>query len=86
MITAVTAIREATEKGGTPNPALSTLSNVRNQLQLFSATNIVHGASGDFNIHPETGDRVHDDAYPLQPNRLPSPIPTSQEPTPHSTP
>jgi hypothetical protein len=86
VIAAVTAIRKATENGATLTPKLPELFAVTNQLQLFNTSNVVPGASGNFNIDSLTGDRIYNDTHLLKPNRLPLPIPAPQEPTPQPTP
>ncbi|MEV0202551.1 hypothetical protein [Nonomuraea sp. NPDC050691] len=82
VTTAITAIRRATERGGTPDPALPKLFAVRDQLKLFISSNAICGASGIFRIDPDTGDRIYDNTHPLTAIRLPEATPAPQQPTP----
>ncbi len=70
VLTATTAIWKGTDGGGTTTPTLPNLFAVRDQLGLFITNNgLISGASGTFNIDPETGDRV--DSRAPQPVTLP---------------
>lgn len=69
VLTAITAILNASDGTGTPTPKLPDLRAVRDQLGYFVKNNKIDGASGSFNINSD-GDRVNSQP-PTHPLTLP---------------